>query len=307
MAYLYVANVSTSPTFSCAASSGSVQSVRDDTLTISATDMSKFTAIESIRIASNWFQQNAGFNRHRVAVVHVSHTNSEHAGFDLRLDFIVLAEDALYYPLSAIHEYGHALQFALAGYQTISYGQYQFLNGFVSGPYGIIAESAKDGDTFANTAFAEGWAVFFNSAVSEGWAYEQAPGVRGSSQCIEYVRSSQFLDDNSFWMGADAYQYPNDISERWIAASNLSNLYDGTNNNASKGELVLGGIASIFWDIHKKLGGLQQLREAIENSQYLPAKSSDLWALHDALIDQKSDRLKRAMDAIFIDHGVAVA
>ncbi len=289
----------TSPLLACDVSDGTIQLLRADSITIIPADMPLFISIESIRIAADWFLQHTGFERRPIAVIHIEHSNPDY-GCHTRTDVIQLAHDARYCPQTAIHEYGHAMQVALAGYRDISYGGYKSDGTFTSGPYGLITESKSEEGTYTNTAFAEGWAVFFASAVTEGWQYEQNPGSTGSHERVDYNRSSQFLDTNDFWMGADAYGYQTSPSERIFNSSNLSASFnkDGVNDNASTGDLVLGGIASIFWDIYRNLGALYQLRIAMQGA---PALTSSLMALYNAW-----PGAKRALDVIFIDHGVSV-
>ncbi|MCY2989745.1 MAG: Ig-like domain-containing protein, partial [Planctomycetota bacterium] len=237
-------------------------------------------------------------------------------------------------PATVLHEYGHALEFAANNYKDFPYG--------VSGAgssYGIIDESLDaSGAPLLTKAFAEGWASFVAAKVLEGRqvvvaapGQPAATGINVAGAWFDQNRSGQFLDNNDFWMGYDAFGYTvgqdrnrngiPDYRDSDVRATNLAARFaaDGINDNGNMGANVLGAVETILWHLAGRADGdglndlpgvWTALKAAAQGEGILyrqrlsgQARPQDFYRAYIELpgVD------KAKVDKIFIDNGVPVA
>ncbi len=222
-------------------------------------------------------------------------------------DYIALGSNEREFPNSVLHEYGHSIQCAVNGYQKWTQG---------GGDYGIINESDDPPQ-----AYCEGWASFFAAKAVEhidvlgnlGVIWPM-PGVVGNTNnyMIGKNRDYKLFEVNNYWMGFDGYGFANNnqadesvINVEYLNAYTPSGRgFDGVNNNANQGDLVLGGVCSVFRDI------MDGMADSPDKDNDEVANGAGFWRAFKAAANDSTlmkfyneyvhnDRV----DAIFIDHG----
>ncbi len=220
------------------------------------------------------------------------------AAYSSALDLILLGPALL--PMSGpaiLHEYGHALHEAAVGFTGFPY------TGKV--PYGMIQETPA-----MDTAFAEAWASFFASWMTEQWESEMLRKMRGDR--IDQNRLAKWLEDNSYWMGFDAYGYADNAraNDGAIHSGQLARQFDGVNRNANDDggtrTYTMGGFMSIFWDLADGLNddGVEGF-SAVWDSFRRTAILGDMWGFHLDYALHRPNQM-RAIANVFIDHGLEV-
>ena len=249
-----------------------------------------FGLSEWIAYAATLLSVTAGVPPRKAVAVRYPSPNADDAYWS-SADWIAIGSDMVRFPAIVAHEYGHALEFAANNYVDPPYG---------GGTYGVIQEG-----TSYTTTYSEGWASFVGAKVVERWPVGTPGGLPG--HIVDYNRSGQFMETNNFWMGFDGYRYPdnNSAHDMFINTAFLQWLFDGVNDNANTGDLVLGAVTSIFWDfadgfdddgVSDPAGLWNAFRTAAGDARLESFYMSYLAA---------NPGSKRAMDAIFIDHGVS--
>ncbi len=186
---------------------------------------------------------------------------------------IVVPEARLQDHAAVFHAFGHAIQARIGG-QTIQPVIHQHDQA------GLIQE------TSAKNAFSEGWADAFAHLVA-------GDGAR-------------IYERNDFWMGFDGYGYTSNAAaaDRAISVAPLAARYDGVNDDFNLGDVVRGGVASIFWDLadsgHRDDDPIYTPNPLIAALQQAAGSGATLTAFHAAYTN---------LDAasIFIDHGFPAA
>ena len=171
-------------------------------------------------------------------------------------------------PLSFWHAYAHALQSAAHGYHDVPHNAQDA---------GAIWESNS-----AATAFVEGVASWFATWVSQQVtppAFQPAP--------LSQYRRPKFLEHNDYWMGYDGYGLGSNAATTEARNTPGKLWSDGINDNASTGDNVAGGIATLLWNLGPKY--FAQALAAQTAEQFYASLASDA-----------------SVDAAFIDQGLAV-
>ena len=171
-------------------------------------------------------------------------------------------------PLSFWHAYAHAVQSAAHGYRDVPHNAQDA---------GAIWESNSDA-----TAFVEGVASWFATWVSQQVtppAFQPAP--------LSQYRRPKFLEHNDYWMGYDGYGLGNNAATTEARNTPGKLWSDGINDNASTGDNVAGGIATLLWNLGPKY--FAQVLAAQTAEQFYASLASDA-----------------SVDAAFIDQGLAV-
>ena len=186
---------------------------------------------------------------------------------------IVVPEARLQDHAAVFHAFGHAIQARIGG-QTIQPVIHQHDQA------GLIQE------TSAKNAFAEGWADAFAHLVA-------GDGAR-------------IYERNDFWMGFDGYGYTSNAAaaDRVIQVASLTARYDGVNDDFNLGDVVRGGVASIFWDLADFGYGdddpIYCPNSSISALEQAAGSGATLTAFHAAYTDFDAA-------SIFIDHGFPAA
>lgn len=254
----------------------------------------QFWLSEWVHYGAEWIRSSIGdAPRRQIAIVNMFRDQDgnpvESAGYNQNLDVMFVHPSRFLYPGSALHEYGHAIHKHMIGYGIYSYS---------NGPYGVIAEG-----THTDTTFVEAWASFFAAKSL------QSVNVPAANLLPLHVLRNSSLEANDFWMGHDAYGYTDnqntdgdnyiDYSDFEITPGSLHS--SGINYNANSGDIVMGALMSIFWDMADPA-----------NDDYVDDLIG-LWHLFDIAASDGTVRgiwnrssQSNQLAAIFIDHGIDV-
>ena len=264
----------------------------------------EFWLSEWVHFGANWVRDKIkDAPRRQIAIIN-NHQNAHNAMFDWG-DFIEVHPTEFRFPCTVLHEYGHAIHFALNDYSVFPYMR-------IAGErYGIIEEATTE-DRLSVT-IAEAWASFFAAKV-----LENVPLPPPHADDIYSNRSLQ-LETNDFWMGYDAFGFGiNDVVNQApfvglrAFSDRVSNLAaglpqrfinDGVNDNANSGDSVMGAVESVLWD----------LADDSPNDDDQVKGLKELWTLFDSASGDGTVRglwnrssQSGAFAAVFIDHGIDV-
>jgi subtilase family serine protease len=270
-----------------------------------------FGVTQWISYASQWILDNTGQPARRhismlypavddpVTVENEGDVNN--AFFDPAMDVIGIGYNLISSAATFLHEYGHSLSYAYNSYAPFPYP--------IQDSYGVLQESVS-----TVVAYQEAWASFVAAKVLEDWAinttaHPVTTGLRVPGDEIDRNRSGVFMETNQFWKGYDAHSLtPNQAHDSSIDSASYAKIDPSLiNTNANTGDVVLGAIESIFWDLSDGGSGdddgvnadIAGVWEAFRNSASF-GNLDDFY--YDYIVNRPG--LARATKAIFIDHGV---
>ena len=229
--------------------------------------------------------------------------------------------------MTVLHEYGHAIHYALNEYEPFPYtgGKKTF--------YGIMQESVDpesvdpggDLTLHSDRAFAEGWASFFAAKVIDDF-FSTKKDVNGDPAKLptkykdvplDDNRSAEHLDANNYWTGYDGHgkDYNTQVNDSKEGVADLP--FDGINDNANSGDIVMGAVASVFWDLADAEDEYGFDDDGVKNKD----RMTNLWNWFDAAANSGNVRgiwdwnpgdqtnpgaQTPEVAAIFIDHGIDI-
>ena len=204
----------------------------------------KFGFSEWLHFGGTWVEAAIGEDARRAVAVKYPGPNAARAFFSFSRDTITMGTDYIHgIGPTLLHEYGHALQYALNEYRSFPYGD---------ASYGMIQVSALEA-----VAFAEGWAQFVSNKSMDGLSLEPflKPPVPTDLFTIHRNRSNEGgrVELNDWWLAWDAFRFANndEADDREMAAWQLAERFedDSINNDGNTGRNVMGAIMSAMWDL----------------------------------------------------------
>jgi len=174
-------------------------------------------------------------------------------------------------------------------------------------------------ESHVRDALAAGWGMFF-AAVALQPASQILSGPDGLA--YDRLRTGEWLEANDFWMGADAYglsqalrdlPYPfTKVPDAKLPVDELRSRFTGVNLDGATGDYVAGAVASILWDLADPANDdgyqadLTRIWNSIQAASRVTGAGAGLEAFYKDFVGGLSAAEKRAVDAIFIDHGAPV-
>jgi hypothetical protein len=241
----------------------------------------EFWLAEWVRYGAEWVRSQVKVAPRRSIALFNNYTHANNAAFNTGRDVIRVHPTEFGFPATVLHEYGHAIHHALTDY--VGNDPYDDTS-----DYGVMQEGSHEGTTIS-----EGWASFFAAKVLDG--------VNVPRSVLDQNRSGAHLETNEFWMGPDGFGKATNaqVDDSIAGVANLPP--DGINDNANSGDIVMGAVMSIFWDI------------ADPRNDDQVSDLRGLWNWFDTAAIDGSVRgvwtrstQSNAVASIFIDHGVDV-
>ncbi|MCY2990629.1 MAG: Ig-like domain-containing protein [Planctomycetota bacterium] len=231
--------------------------VQDLSFTLDVTEplqLLQWARMAGITVQGDAFgEQQPRYQTKPVAMVEQLSLKGNEDAYDPAHDMLTISWACRQDPVSLWQAYAHALQVEFNHYQPASFDQNDF---------GLIYESST-----ATSAFAEGFAAYFAAVV---WQRS-----RGSLETTALTvphdrwRSPEFLDQHDYWMGSDAYGFPDNAASRDEKYDPASLVSDGINRDANTGDVVAGAVASTLWS--QGLSGLYKILDVLGGESTLAA------------------------------------
>jgi hypothetical protein len=171
--------------------------------------------------------------------------------------------------------------------------------------------SEEDAATLAECDTEQAYAAAWGAAFA-AFAFRDMPrdflGANGQQPMLPQV-----IESNDFWMGFDAFGMAAPERDVYVQWDSLASSFTGVNRDGVPGDFVQGAIASILWDLLDPANddGIQieppVLWNALVASWGQAPPVTEVAALYQHLSAELSGGQLRALQAVFIDHGIPVA
>jgi Ca2+-binding RTX toxin-like protein len=267
-----------------------------------------FIPSEWIHLAGTWFEEQTQMPP-RSAPLAIVVNDSTIANAEFFADTIELSGSPVASPFPILELYGKSILYQASQGTLLDKKPDDYLAGIISESFQAVNVPGQFLIAFPDKvspekAYISAWSSFFGNKVLED------RNIWNLLPQIGKNRSSRYLETNNFWMGHDGYGFndatnPMPFQDYSINAATLSARFDGINDNGNTGDLVMGANMSIFWDLADGLGddGVSNNFAGIWNSVRSTSQQLTLEAFYNDYISRIPDEQRKAVQAIFIDHG----